>query len=218
MKRLLSFSGKGGCGKTHLSRHLAVAAALSGMKVVTVDVDPQRGLSHWRVRRPDSAVQIDNLEARWTDSGEIVEFSGNYDLMIIDTPAYQGENDQPEHLRALINTADVILIPCRPTIDDADSAVPMMRFIMRTGKDVSAAFVLNAVKPREGITDIERMMTKVGEICPIRIFDRADYRRAAKQGLTVLDITRTKKNDQAHEEMLGVWDFAARKMGLEHGT
>jgi chromosome partitioning protein len=216
MKRLLSFSGKGGCGKTHLSRHLAVAAALDGMRVVTVDVDPQRGLSHWKVRRPEASVKIENLEARWADAEEIIGFAEEYDLMIIDTPAYQGEHDQPEHLRTLIHGADLILIPARPTIDDADSAVPMMRFVVEDGGQ--AAFVLNAVKPNVGIMDIERMMNKVGEICPIRIADRTDYARAAKDGLTVLDLPRTKKNDKAHEEILGVWDYACRKMRLFHAA
>lgn len=216
MKRLLSFSGKGGCGKTHLSRHLAVAAALGGMRVVTVDVDPQRGLSHWRVRRPEASVKIDNIEAKWADAREIVEFDGDYDLMIIDTPAYQGDNDQPACLRTLIHGADLILVPARPTIDDADSAVPMMRVVM--SDDTPAAFVLNAVKPNVDILDIERMMTRVGEICPIRIADRADYARAAKSGLTILDMPRTRKNDKAFQEILGVWDFASRKMGVAHGT
>jgi chromosome partitioning protein len=216
VKRLLSFSGKGGCGKTHLSRHLAVAAALDGLRVITVDIDPQRGLSHWRVRRPSSSVRIENMEARWTDAEEIVGFDEDYDLMIIDTPAYQGENDQPTHLRTLIHGADLILIPARPTIDDADSAVPMMRFIMDDG--VQAAFVLNAVKPNVGIMDIERMMNRVGEICPIRIADRTDYARAAKAGLTVLDMPRTRKNDKAHEEILGVWDYARRKLRFVHAA
>jgi chromosome partitioning protein len=216
MKRLLSFSGKGGCGKTHLSRHMAVAAAMGGMRVATVDLDPQRGLSHWNVLRPDSSIKIDNYEQRWADAPEIVSMDEGYDLMIIDTPAYQGDHDQPEHLRTLIHGADLILIPARPTIDDADSAVPMMRFVVEDG--CQAAFVLNAVKPNVGIMDIERMMTRVGDICPIRIADRTDYARAAKDGLTILDVPRTKKNDKAHEEMLGVWDYASRKMGVSHGA
>ena len=214
MRRLLNFSGKGGCGKTHLSRHMAVAAALNGLRVVTVDVDPQRGLSRWVVRRPDSLVKIHNFESKWGEAQDILAHDDGSDLMIIDTPAYQGDHD-PE-LATLIHGVDLILMPSRPTIDDADSAVPMMQTVSSMGGN--AAFVLNAVKPRETITDIIRMMTKVGEICPIRIFDRADYRHAAKQGLTILDIQRTKKNDQAHEETLGVWDFARRKMGMNHGA
>lgn len=216
MKRLLSFSGKGGCGKTHLSRHLAVAAALEGIRVVTVDVDPQRGLSHWAMRRADSLARIDTQEASWQDSKEIVALDDGYGLMIIDTPAYQGDSDQPEHLKRLIRNADLVLIPARATIDDADSAVPMMRFLASSG--APAAFVLNAVKPNVGTLDIERMMTKVGEICPIRIADRADYASVAKSGRTILDVPRTRKNDRAHEEILGVWDFAKRRMGMSHGS
>lgn len=195
---------------------MAVAAALEGIRVVTVDVDPQRGLSHWFVRRPESLVRIDNLEASWQDSKEIVEHDEGHGIMIIDTPAYQGDNDQPAHLGRLIHSADLVLIPSRATIDDADSAIPMMRFLTSNG--VPAAFVLNAVKPNVATLDIERMMTRVGEICPIRIADRADYASVAKLGMTVLDTQRTKKNDRAHEEILGVWDFARRRMGLGHAA
>lgn len=216
MKRLLNFSGKGGCGKTHLSRHLAVAAALAGLRVVTVDFDPQRGLSRWITRRPDWLVRIDNLEQEWDDAKEVIDFNGDYDVMIIDTPAFHGYREETEHLANLIHQMDLILIPSRPTIDDADSSVPMMEYVVRGGG--SAAFVLNAVKPNVGIMDIERMLTKVGEICPIRIGDRTDYARAAKSGLTILDIPRTKANDRAHDEILGVWDFSCRKMEMSHGA
>lgn len=216
MKRLLNFSGKGGCGKTHLSRHLAVAAALEGLRVVTVDFDPQRGLSRWITRRPDALAKISNLEQEWADAKEIIEFDADFDVMIIDTPAYHGYREETEHLANLIHGVDLILIPSRPTIDDADSSIPMMEYVIRGGG--SAAFVLNAVKPNVGIMDIERLLTKVGEICPIRIGDRADYARAAKEGKTILDLPRTRTNDRAHEEILGVWDFACRKMGLSHAA
>lgn len=216
MKRLLNFSGKGGCGKTHLSRHMAVAAALEGLRVVTVDFDPQRGLSRWITRRPDVLVKISNLEQEWADAKEVVEFDGDYDVMVIDTPAYHGYREETEHLANLIHGVDLILIPSRPTIDDADSSIPMMEYVVRGGG--SAAFVLNAVKPNVGIMDIERLLTKVGEICPIRIGDRTEYARAAKGGLTILDLPRTRTNDRAHEEILGVWDFSCRRMGLRHAA
>lgn len=221
MKRLLNFSGKGGCGKTHLSRHLAVAAALAGLRVVTVDFDPQRGLSKWITRRSDDLVRIDNLEQEWADAKEVIEFDGDYEIMIIDTPAFHGYANETEHLANLIHGADLILIPSRPTIDDADSSVPMMGYVvdaLRVRGRGSAAFVLNAVKPNVSILEIEREMTKVGEICPIRIGDRTDYARAAKMGKTILDLPRTRTNDRAHDEILGVWDFSCRKMEMSHGA
>jgi chromosome partitioning protein len=217
MKRLLCFSGKGGCGKTHLSRHIAVAAALAGHRVVTVDFDPQKGLSHWWDRRPERLPKIVNMEAGWPDAAELMEMDGPYDLMVIDTPAYHGYADQPEHLKRLLKGAHLILIPARPTIDDADSAVPMMELVKRDG--IPAAFVLNAVKPNVTILNIERRFNKAGSICPIRIADRWEFSRVAEEGMTVLDTPRTKKNDKAFEEILGVWDYAARRLEMNgHGT
>ena len=40
MKRILLAAGKGGVGKTTLCRNLAVAAAHSGLRTVTADLDP----------------------------------------------------------------------------------------------------------------------------------------------------------------------------------
>lgn len=194
---------------------------MAGLRVVTVDFDPQRGLSRWITRRPDGLVRIDNLEQEWADAKEVIGVGGDYDIMIIDTPAFHGYANETEHLANLIHGADLILIPSRPTIDDADSSVPMMGYVANVLEERgtgAAAFVLNAVKPNVGIMDIERLLTKVGEICPIRIGDRTDYARAAKVGLTILDLPRTKTNDRAHEEILGVWDFSCRKMGVSHGA
>src|SRR3712207_3817962 len=135
-KRLLICSPKGGCGKTNTCRNIAAAAALDGKSVVTVDFDQQHTLSLWWSRRKRSLVQIVNYEATLADVEDVLCLDEG-DLIILDTP--------PNHegveagLQKLIAAADYILVPTRPTSDDAQSAIPLMKFIRRNSK--AAAFV-----------------------------------------------------------------------------
>ncbi len=47
MKTILVVQGKGGGPKTATARNLAVAAAVAGLRVGTLDTDPQGSLTHW---------------------------------------------------------------------------------------------------------------------------------------------------------------------------
>lgn len=216
--RLMIFNGKGGCGKTNLARHMAVAAAMDGLKVATVDFDPQRGLSQWWGRRPASAKPIKNFEASWEDAEELIglgnmlDDDGPYDITIIDTPAYGGYSGQEKCLKLLMKGANAILMPSRPTSDDADSAIPMMKLARREA--APSAFVLNATIPQANILKIKRRLNDTGEMCPIEIGHRTIFANAADDGKTVFDLPKTAKITLAVEEMLGVWSYARRQMGM----
>ena len=220
MKRVLIFSGKGGCGKTNLARHIAVAAVREGFKVVTVDLDPQRGLSLWWERRPQTAVHLVNLEMDWDDAGDLIRLgdrpdgNGPYDVMIIDTPAYGGYGNQPANLKILMKGSDAVLIPSRPTTDDATSSIPMLGLPLR--EKVPGYFILNATKPRVNILKMKRRFAAAGEMCPIEIGDRTVFSSAADDGLTALDLPWTPRISAAVDEMLGVWDYTRRNLGLPH--
>lgn len=220
MKRVLIFSGKGGCGKTNLARHIAVAAAKEGFRVVTVDLDPQKGLSLWWERRPATALRLVNLEMDWDDAAELVRLgdqpdgNGPYDIMIIDTPAYGGYGTQPASLKVLMKGSDAVLIPSRPTTDDAASSIPMLDLPRR--ERVPGFFILNAVKPTVNILKMKRRFTAAGEMCPIGIGDRTVFSSAADNGLTALDLPWTPRISAAVDEMLGVWDYTRRNLRLAH--
>lgn len=47
MKTVLIAAQKGGAGKTTLARNLSVAAALDGLRVLCLDLDPQGSLRAW---------------------------------------------------------------------------------------------------------------------------------------------------------------------------
>ena len=73
MKRILFSAGKGGVGKTTLCRNLAAAAAHSGLKIVTADLDPQATLTIWSRRRPKAVPVIPHFKVAWAEADALLD-------------------------------------------------------------------------------------------------------------------------------------------------
>lgn len=204
MKRLLVCGPKGGSGKTNTARSLAVAAAREGLQVITADFDRQRTLTKWWRRRSEKLARITNYDLDLADAQDFLKEVADGELVIMDTPPTVEEH--PAETKALIMAADYILIPCRPTIDDAESAVPMMQMILSYNRP--AAFVVNAVKPRVNTLRVKKMLIRAGTVCPVEIGDRADYPRAAEDGMALAEIPKHAGAD----EISGVWEFVRTKL------
>jgi chromosome partitioning protein len=195
-KRLLIASPKGGAGKTNLARNLAVTAALDSVSLATEDFDAQRTLTSWYGRRaggldwPHYAITPDDVADLLAEAKP--------DLLIIDTSPSIVEHGEAA-LKQLIVVADLVLIPCRTTIDDEESAAPLMRMVRSYSRP--AAFVLNALKPRANIAATMTRLSAVGPICPATIADRLDYGRAAESGLGLAEIGKHPGAD----EIAAVW-------------
>ncbi len=94
-----------------------------------------------------------------------------------------------------------MLVPCRPTFDDAESAAPFLKHVREQGKRV--AVVLNFVKPRVNSNAVKAYLLEHAEICPVEIADRTDYSRAGAKGMGLLDVP----NHAGADEVRGVWVF-----------
>ena len=102
MKRILLAAGKGGVGKMTLCRNLAAAAAHSGLKTVTADLDPQATLTIWSRRRPKTAPAIPHFKVAWSEADALLddaEMEGD-DALFIDTPP--SIETQPAAFQALL--------------------------------------------------------------------------------------------------------------------
>jgi chromosome partitioning protein len=205
-KRILIASPKGGPGKSHLARNLAVAAAYDNIKIATADLDPQATLTIWSRRRPVGLPKIPHYKVSWNDADGLLDDDelGTLDAIIIDTPP--SIETQPAAFSKLLAASDLIIVPCRPTFDDAESAAPFLKHLRSA--DSNAIIVMNFVKPRVNINAVKSYLLEHGELCPVEIADRTDYGRVGAKGIGVMDIA----GHSGYEEMRGVWLFVKSKL------
>jgi chromosome partitioning protein len=206
VKRILFSSPKGGSGKSTLCRNLAVAAAHSGLKVVTADLDPQATLTIWSRRRPKNLPAIPHFKVAWAEADALLDDVelAEYDVLLIDTPP--SIETQPSAFGALLAAADLVVVPTRATFDDAESVAPFLRHLREEGR--SAVALLNFVKPRVNINTVKSFLLEAGELCPVEVADRTDYARAGAKGLGLVDVS----GHQGAEEILAVWGFVRAKV------
>ena len=204
--RILCASPKGGSGKSNLTRNLAVAAVLDGIKVATADLDPQATLTIWNRRRPENIAPIPHYRVPWNDADALTEDGelADYQALFIDTPP--SIETQPAAFIKLVNAADLIVVPCRPSFDDAESAGPFLKHLRAEGR--RAVVVLNFVKPRVNNNAVKNYLLEVAEICPVEMADRTDYARAGAKGMGLMDVP----NHVGAEEIRGVWLFVKSKV------
>jgi len=142
---------KGGVGKSSLSCHLAVWLAAQKLSVTLVDTDLQRSSSRWLeemrknmaeerqrqatertqrrweiLERIQTVQQIDPVEIR----DQIPQLTEDRDCVVADGPARE-----PDLTRALIEVADLALIPCGPSVLDLEASAVTIRIIKQVWKN-----------------------------------------------------------------------------------
>jgi chromosome partitioning protein len=177
MKTISIVSQKGGAGKTTLAIHLAVAASLAGMNTAIIDLDPQASSAKWADRRQaELPVVISAHASRLTQVLDTASAEGG-ELAIIDT-APHSDNAALDAARM----ADLVLIPCRPSILDLEAIANSLDIAKLAHKPASV--ILNAVAPSGSEADEaeEAIIQLEGEACPIRLVNRVAYARAIVYG------------------------------------
>ena len=207
MKRILVCSPKGGSGKTHLSRNIAVAAAHDGLRVSTADLDPQEALTRWHRRRPDGVPAIGHLPLHWHEAREAARAAvPGADILVIDTPPSLHEHgDEMAHL---IQAADVVLVPSRPSWDDVEASVAYLAAIGERGR--RPVVVLNATVNRVNSAGEKEALMEVADLCPVEIAQRADYARLGVRGLGIGDLP----GHPGEAEFSAVWAFVRGRIAL----
>ncbi len=136
MKTVTVLAQKGGTGKTTLSIHLAVLAAVNGKKVVIADIDPQQSASVWRNRRDKENPAVYPIEPQALHKTIASYEESGLDLLVIDTAPHSHD----ESIVAA-QAADFILIPSRPAILDLAAIGASVEIVKKINGN--AAFVLN---------------------------------------------------------------------------
>jgi chromosome partitioning protein len=165
-----------------VARELAVAAGLAGRIVAIADLDPQAGLTGWYARRSANTPAMVDI-AGGQDLRSFAE--AGIDELIIDLPP-----GVPTYVGSLIQKADAVLVPCRPSPDDLAAAAGAVEAL--TGHP-QWAFVLTQTLPRSRLTDgAIRQLAAMGRVAPVSLGLRQDYPMSAIEGLAAIEFPSTK--------------------------
>lgn len=198
---------KGGSGKSTLAVGLAVAAMARGERVAIVEADTQGTISKWKERRANPLPRVERV----ADPAEIeaiisrLQTEGIW-LAIIDTAATN--NDLA--MRA-IASADLSLIPARPSPADIEAAVPTLIAIRRLNRRF--AFILNQT-PIRGcrLSEAATSLSSLGVLALPFIGQRNDHQDALGAGLGVTEFA---PEGKASDEIIDLWGWVSEHLLVE---
>jgi len=200
-------SQKGGSGKTTLSGHLAVQAALSGAgPVALIDTDPQGSLAAWwNERRTDVPAFCSTTLAQLPADLERLSLE-SCKLVIIDTPPAINMA-----IQRVINVADLVVIPTRASPHDLRAVAGTVEMAERAR--CAMVFVLNAVNLRANITsDAVIALSQHGTVAPVFIQHRTDYASSMIDGRTVCELD---PEGRSASEIQELWRYLAGQVARQ---
>jgi len=174
---------KGGVGKTTLAVNLAVAAQAVGVKTALFDLDQQESATAWSERREAELPHVEPISARRLGQAIDAAEANGFALTIIDTPPAAGAE-----AAAAAQRANLVLIPCRPSLIDLDAINRTAELVTSTGR--TGFVVLNAAPPTATtlLDDARTLAENTGlTVARAVLRERSAYRAAWPFGLGVIE-------------------------------
>lgn len=202
MKVLTIANRKGGAGKSTCAAHLAVEAARSGLKVILIDMDPQKTLETWWQKRADEDISLLDTSCVELESKISTLSTKGFDLCVIDTPG-----DVSDNAVAGIKVSDLVVIPSKPTAPDLGA---IGRTINLVSEDLVKPFVFvvtQAVTNSKSTFQASSALSSFGPIAPSSISNRVSYQRAMGEGSSAVF-----SDKGAQEEISSVWEFVKSRL------
>jgi chromosome partitioning protein len=198
---------KGGSGKSTLSVGLAVAAMQRGQRVALIEADAQGTVLKWKERREDPYPRVERV----ADPAEIepliarLRAEGIW-LAIIDTAATANSLAM-----RVIASADLCLIPARPSPADIEAAIPTLIAIRRLNRRF--AFILTQT-PTRGcrLSEAATSLSSLGVLALPFIGQRNDHQDALGAGLGVTEFA---PQGKASEEIAALWGWISERLIVE---
>jgi chromosome partitioning protein len=188
---------KGGAGKSITTINLAVVAERRGIRTAIIDIDPeQQASARWKDGRSIPRPEV--LSAVYTRLPQSVTHAERAEaqLILIDCPALV-----PTITAEAVKIADLVLIPCRTTVQD-------LQFLPTTigiaaDKQKPAVVLLNAVETQLKETEQARTFieSKRFALAPVYLSKAVAYHRSITAGLGV---TEFEPNGKAAQEALSL--------------
>jgi chromosome partitioning protein len=204
MKTLALIAQKGGVGKTTVAVNLAVVA---GVKAALFDLDQQESAVIWADRREAEEPHVEFLTERRLPDGLKAAEQNGFALAIIDTPPAAG----PQAFTAA-QAADLVLVPCRPSLIDLDAIRRTAQLIKSAG--IPAYVVFNAAPPGATtlLDDARAIVAATGlTVAPVVLRERSAFRAAWPLGKAVVELDPSGK---AAQEILALSNWACAEMQM----
>ena len=204
MRVVACASQKGGSGKTTMAGHIAVQAEIAGAgPVAIVDTDPQGSLADWwNERQEEFPAFAHTFVSRIGEDINRLKDLG-IKTCVVDTPP--AITTTIEHV---IEVADLVVIPCRPSPHDLRAAGATVELVERLGKKL--VFVINAATPRARITaEAAIALSQHGTLAPVTIHHRTDFAASMIDGRTVMEID---KNCASAQEIIQLWEYLDERL------
>jgi chromosome partitioning protein len=180
MKTIALLSQKGGSGKSTIATHLAVCAARDGKGVAIFDIDPQASAMSWAQRRQSASPLVVKATSVQLPGLLKTAEAQHADLIIFDTA---GRSDIAS--AHVIQVADLVLIPCRPSAADLDAIQDTIKLVTNANS-TRAAVVLNQIPTRGSMGEEARSaISERMHVAPVGLYLRAAYSRAWNDGRSV---------------------------------
>ncbi|MCA0253897.1 MAG: AAA family ATPase [Proteobacteria bacterium] len=208
---IILFGGeKGGAGKTTLATNIAALRTLRQPETLLVDTDRQSTSSFWCAVREESNIdpRVNSIQKyEKAVRNEVKELNKKYDDIIIDA----GGRDSPE-LRGSLLVSNKAIFPLRPSQFDLWT-LSRLNVLVETAKEINdtleAYVVVNMASPNPNVKEVEEMKELVKEFTQLGIlntiiYERIIYRRAAVQGMGVLEYK--PEDTKATQEILGLYE------------
>ena len=208
---IVLFGGeKGGSGKTTLATNIAALRISKQKDTLLIDTDRQSTSSFWcSVREEGGQVQRITSVQKYDKAvrTEVKALNTKFDDIIIDA----GGRDSPE-LRGSLLAVSKSIFPLRPSQFDLWT-LSRLNVLVETAKEINdqleAYVVINMASPNPNVREKQEMRSLVQEFTQLKILntvlhDRIVYRRAAVEGLGVLEYK--PEDNKAIQEVVDLYE------------
>ena len=199
MRTIVVASQKGGVGKTTIAGHSGVMAEQSNAgPVALIDTDPQGSLASWWNERTNEVPLFAQVEiGKLAEHLQLLAKEG-IKLAIIDTPP-----SVTELIQQVIQSADLVLIPTRPSPHDLRAVGSTVELVERAGKRM--VFIINGAAPRARIAgEAAVALSQHGTVAPVTLYQRTDFASSMIDGRTVQEID---PKGRSAEEIGRLWKY-----------
>lgn len=202
-------SEKGGTGKSTLAVNVAAVAAIKKNFVLLIDTDIQATTYLWSILREDKGIHppVSCIQKHGSRVHESIQAEASkHDLVIVDA----GGRDSPE-MRSSILVADKLYIPIRASQFDAwtlDRAEQLLSNALEINPTLKTYALINQASTNPMVSEVQETKEFIRQFksiktCRTVIRDRIAFRKAAREGLSVVGFKPT--DPKAVNEILSLY-------------